>query len=152
MCTKCHIILTHVSNQHFTLDHFVFIATHVLLGICTRSCWITMTMLEICKLTLNFNRWWIIWSWLSSFWQYLLEFLRSSSKILSQLELSSKSQNDLQSWLVGIWPSHRGAYISYWARNQVKCSSNLVDDEYCKESETKSLVKNAQYEHDEIGK
>ena len=53
---------------------------------------------------------------------------------------------------LGIWPSHHGAYISRWARNQVECSFNPVDDEYYKEFETRSLVENALYEHDKIGK
>ena len=53
---------------------------------------------------------------------------------------------------LGMWPSRHGAYISCWAMNQVKYSSNSVDDECCAESKTRSSVENAQYDHNEIWK
>ena len=86
------------------------------------------------------------WSSILTCWLSLLWIFEIFSKILSQFLLYGEVIITL-----GIWTSHRGAYISCWGRNQVKCNSNLVDDECCKESERLS-VENAQYEHDGICK
>ncbi len=95
---KVSFTLAQVKNHHFCSWTLYVFGTHVLLGICTRSCWLSTKMLETWKLTLNFKWWWIVWNWISNFSQYLLKFLRSSTKILSLLKLLA-NLNDLPSWL-----------------------------------------------------
>ena len=86
------------------------------------------------------------WSSILTCWLSLLWIFEIFSKILSQFLLYGEVIITLD-----IWSSHCGAFISCRGRNQVKCNSNLVDDEYCKESERLS-VENAQYEHDGVCK
>ena len=46
-CVQSAFHLAQVSNHHFCFERFMFFETHVLLKICTRSCWLAIKMLEI---------------------------------------------------------------------------------------------------------